>query len=111
MKLRLLGQEVEGRPDIGEPTVRTHWIIKLGPYEARVTQWNFYEGHSPPKLTSTNYSYTLKFGSEYILDSQSSVKDPNEAINIIDKALAKYIRDKQRVESYYEIRSVRSRLA
>jgi hypothetical protein len=41
MKLTLLGVEVEGRLDIQNPERNTHWMIKLGPYEAHITEWNF----------------------------------------------------------------------
>ena len=40
MKLTLLGQEVEGQPDIQDPNRRTHWMIKLGPYEAHIIEFH-----------------------------------------------------------------------
>jgi hypothetical protein len=100
MELVLLGVAVEGVPDIGDPERRTHWMIKLGPYEAHITEWNFRyrESESPPYK---NYSYHLKIGSEYVLHSQSSVMTPEEAVAIIDGAMRKYLLDKRKVEEIY----------
>ena len=106
MKLTLLGQDVEGQPDLGAPE-RTHWMIKLGPYEAHIIEWNFVHVQDPRKLPGydayKNYSYTLKVGSEYVLHSESSVMTPEEAMAIIDGTMRKYLSDKRRVESSYEI--------
>ena len=100
MKLTLLGVEVEGQPDLGDPENRTHWSIKLGPYEAHVVEWKFgYSGYDSPPYT--NYSFHLKVGSEYVLHSQSSVMTHEEAIALIDGALRKYLIDKKKVDSIY----------
>lgn len=100
MKLTLLGVVVDGVPDIGDPTKRKYWTIKLGPYEACVTEWNFeHQGSDSPPYR--NYSYHLKVGSEYILHSQSSVESPADAVALIDRALSQYVKDKERVEFIY----------
>jgi hypothetical protein len=102
MKLILLGVEVEGQPDIGDPDSKTHWAIKLGPYEAHIVEWKFgYSGYDSPPYK--NYSFHLKVGSEYVLHSQSSVMTPEEAIALIDGGLSKYLIDKRKVESIYEM--------
>ena len=96
----LLGVAVEGQPDLQDPDRRTHWMIKLGPYEAHITEWNFeHQGSDSPPYT--NYSYYLKVGSEYVLHSQSSLSQPSDAVALIDSALAQYVKDKERVEFIY----------
>jgi hypothetical protein len=100
MKLTLLGVEVESQPDLGDPESRTHWSIKLGPYEAHVIEWKFgYSGYDSPPYK--NYSFHLKVGSEYVLHNQSSVMTPEEAVALIDGALRKYLSDKRAVEERY----------
>jgi hypothetical protein len=86
----LLGVEVEGQPD---PERRNHWIIKLGPYEAHVTE----EIRDDLKY----YTYNLRIGAEYVVHSLSGVKNPEEAVSIIDKALRTYLLDKRKVEENY----------
>jgi hypothetical protein len=105
MELKLLGVKVEGQPDPehsprsrAQARRRTHWMIKLGPYEAHIIEWNFGPGiyDSPPYK---DYSYQLKIGSEYVLNNQPSVMTSEEAISIIDGALLKYLTDKRNVEN------------
>lgn len=98
--IKLLGRNVEGVEQEGDPSA-IHWLVKLGPYEIKITKWTF--GYRESVERTINFSYHVKVGPEYLVKSESSVEDLETAMSIVNGALRKYISDKKEAEKIIEI--------